>query len=92
MKRISPIKALAAALLIAVLLVGAGILLASCGSPDHFSRRDRLHRQRGPTKPRVPDSGQIPAPEFSGVTLDGDIVTLDQFRGKPLLLVYMTSG
>ena len=32
-----------------------------------------------------------PAPPFSGVTLDKKAVTLDQFRGKPLLLVYMTS-
>ena len=32
-----------------------------------------------------------PAPPFSGVTLDKKAGTLDQFRGKPLLLVYMTS-
>ena len=32
-----------------------------------------------------------PAPAFSGVTLDKKAITLDQFRGKPLLLVYMTS-
>jgi hypothetical protein len=31
------------------------------------------------------------APAFSGVTLDGRTLALDQFRGKPLLLVYMTS-
>jgi hypothetical protein len=32
-----------------------------------------------------------PAPPFSGVTLAGKTVSLDQFRGKPLFLVYMTS-
>jgi hypothetical protein len=37
-------------------------------------------------------SGDVGAPQFSGVTLDGSIVTLDQYRGKPLLLAYMTSG
>lgn len=31
-----------------------------------------------------------PAPAFSGVTLDGKTVIVDQYRGKPLLLVYMT--
>jgi len=35
-------------------------------------------------------SGDL-APYFSGVTLAGDIVSLDQYRGRPLLLVYMTS-
>jgi hypothetical protein len=37
-------------------------------------------------------SGYADAPQFSGVTLDGSIVALDQYRGKPLLLAYMTSG
>lgn len=32
------------------------------------------------------------APPFSGVTLDGDIVTMEDYRGRPLFLVYMTSG
>jgi hypothetical protein len=31
------------------------------------------------------------APAFSGATLDGKTVTLAVYRGKPLLLVYMTS-
>ncbi len=30
------------------------------------------------------------APSFSGPTLDGKTVSLDQYRGKPLLLIYMT--
>lgn len=32
------------------------------------------------------------APPFSGVTLDGDIVTMEDYKGRPLFLVYMTSG
>lgn len=31
------------------------------------------------------------APSFSGVTLDGADVSLSQYRGKPLLLVFMAS-
>jgi peroxiredoxin len=30
------------------------------------------------------------APAFSGTTQAGKTVSLDQFEGKPLLLVYMT--
>jgi hypothetical protein len=30
------------------------------------------------------------APSFSGSTLAGQTVSLDQYRGKPLLVVYMT--
>jgi hypothetical protein len=30
------------------------------------------------------------APSFSGLTLAGQTVSLDQYRGKPLLVVYMT--
>jgi hypothetical protein len=37
-------------------------------------------------------SEPVAAPQFSGVTLDGKTVALDEFRGKPLFLVYMTSG
>ncbi len=35
------------------------------------------------------ESGDL-APSFSGLTLDGKQVSLDQYRGKPLILVYMT--
>jgi hypothetical protein len=43
------------------------------------------------TATTVRKGGSKPAAAFSGVTLDGKAVSLDQFRGKPLLLVYMTS-
>jgi hypothetical protein len=36
-------------------------------------------------------AGAKAAPAFSGVTLDGKTITSDQFQGKPLFLVYMTS-
>ncbi len=85
MKRITSVRAVVAALLIAALLVGLGSILASCGSEPAAGTSS------GVTSPGS-DTGGAGAPQFSGVTLDGDIVTLDQFRGKPLLLVYMTSG
>lgn len=49
----------------------------------------------GSTGTAVSDSsgtaaGGDAAPSFSGVTLAGETVSLDQYRGKPLLLVYMT--
>jgi len=31
------------------------------------------------------------APAFSGVTLDGTQVSMDQYRGKPLVLAFMAS-
>lgn len=37
-------------------------------------------------------AGSSSAPPFSGVTLDGKTVSLEQYRGRPLLLVFMTSG
>ena len=35
-------------------------------------------------------AGGKAAPAFSGITLNGETVGLDQYKGKPLLLVYMT--
>lgn len=32
-----------------------------------------------------------PAPDFSGVTLDGQSVSLSMYRGKPLVLAFMAS-
>ena len=31
------------------------------------------------------------APDFSGVTLDGNEVSLSEYRGKPLVLAFMAS-
>lgn len=85
LKMISLARAAVVTLLAASLLAGAGLVFASCGSEPATGTSS------GVTSPE-PDNGGTGAPQFSGVTLDGEIVTLDQFRGKPLLLVYMTSG
>lgn len=70
--------ALVAALVAAAMLAAlAGSASTACGSGSPGAV--------GATPGKV-------APPFSGVTLDGDIVTLDEYKGKPLFLVYMTSG
>ena len=81
----SLVRAVVAVLLVAVLLAGVGSIFASCGS------QPATGTSSGGASPGS-DTGGAGAPQFSGVTLDGEILTLDQFRGKPLLLVYMTSG
>jgi cytochrome oxidase Cu insertion factor (SCO1/SenC/PrrC family) len=58
-------------------LLALAILVSACGSAAIWPGA-----KQG-AAPKV-------APAFSGVTLDGKAVTLDQFRGKPLLLVYMS--
>jgi cytochrome oxidase Cu insertion factor (SCO1/SenC/PrrC family) len=85
LKKISLARAVVAVLLVAVLLAGAGSIIA------FFGTEPATGTSSGGTSPGS-DTGGAGAPQFSGVTLDGEIVTLDQFRGKPLLLVYMTSG
>jgi len=59
-------------------LLGLALGMSACGSSSS---------EVGSTESTA--SGDL-APDFSGVTLAGDIVSLDQYRGKPLLLVYMT--
>ena len=89
MKRIASrgvLRRAVTAVLVSGLLVGTGSVLASCGSESATGSSS------GTGTSAVSDTGAAGAPQFSGVTLDGDIVTLDQFRGKPLLLVYMTSS
>lgn len=76
-------RAVIAALLAASLLVGIGILASSCGS---------ALPQTGSTPTTAVGSSPKAAPPFSGVTLDGKTVALEGYRGKPLFLVYMTSG
>lgn len=68
---------------VSMLLVLA-VALSGCGSGAAKSAW-------GDTTPGDQTAGSgKPAPAFSGVTLDGKTVTLDQYRGRPLLLVYMT--
>jgi cytochrome oxidase Cu insertion factor (SCO1/SenC/PrrC family) len=84
------IKAAVAALVAASLLAG-GVVVSSCGSAatDPAATGSAWPGRDATT---VVSSGSSAAPQFSGVTLDGKTVTLDQYRGKPLFLVYMTSG
>ena len=70
-----------ALLTVSLLVILAGVLSA-CGSGGAKS-------VWGDTVAGDAATGK-PAPAFSGVTLDGKTLTLDQYRGKPLLMVYMT--
>ncbi len=45
-----------------------------------------------PTTTTQTHSDRPPAPEFSGVTLSGMEVSLDSFAGRPLVLVFWSSG
>jgi cytochrome oxidase Cu insertion factor (SCO1/SenC/PrrC family) len=75
-------RRLAGALLAASVLLSFAVVLSACGSGATKS-------VWGNPVPRDEADGK-PAPAFSGITLDGKTLTLDQYRGKPLLLVYMT--
>jgi cytochrome oxidase Cu insertion factor (SCO1/SenC/PrrC family) len=74
-------RLIGALLAVSLLLIFAGVLSA-CGSSAATSAGDQAAA--------TGDDGK-PAPAFSGVTLDGKTLTLDQFRGRPLFLIYMTS-
>jgi hypothetical protein len=90
MSRVSPARAVVAALLATTFLLGLGAFLSACGSADPGSSSASGSGSGSlPTTAAASDSPFAPA--FSGVTLDGKTVSLAQFRGKPLLLVYMTS-
>lgn len=71
-------------LLIGVLILCiAGIPLAACSKPS----------PDGATSPPVPPGDIAPeigkiAPDFTLLTMKGEIVTLSQFRGKPVLLTF----
>ena len=49
----------------------------------------RLARASTMARAQAVDSSDL-APSFSGTTLNGKQVSLEQYRGKPLILVYMT--
>ena len=68
-----------------VLVIALGTSLFACGSAG----TSPSGAGGGTAATAVADSKS--APGFSGTTLAGDTVALDQYRGKPLLLVYMTS-
>jgi hypothetical protein len=80
------IRRLLGALLATSLLLVLAAAVSACGSSGAASAWGDTVAGDGATQ-----TDGKPAPDFSGVTLDKKTVTLDQFRGKPLLLVYMTS-
>lgn len=80
-----------AALVVAALLAGLGAVLSSCGSTATDPAPTGSTGTGQPVTTVISSSSKA-APQFSGVTLDGKTITLDQYRGKPLFLVYMTSG
>jgi len=75
-------RLLGALFAVSLLVIFAGAVSA-CGSSSGTSAG-------GNTAATTEAEGK-PAPTFSGITLNGKTVALDQFRGKPLFLIYMTS-
>jgi cytochrome oxidase Cu insertion factor (SCO1/SenC/PrrC family) len=76
--RFSRAAAAATAVLTVLLVLSLG--LSACGSGG--SAASGAGVQDGGSKDL--------APSFSGPTLDGTQVSLEQYQGKPLILVYMT--
>jgi hypothetical protein len=74
---------------LAVLVIALGTSLFACGSTGADPAGTGQGTTQGAAATAAADSKIAPA--FSGSTLAGDTVSLDQYRGKPLLLVYMTS-
>jgi hypothetical protein len=87
------LRGAAIGVLAVALLLGLGSLLAACGSAGSGSQTTAStvsSQPTGTTAPATTAGSANAAPAFSGTTLDGKTVSLEQFRGKPLLLVYMT--
>ena len=85
--RISRVAAAAMAVVSLMLILGLG--LSACGASGGAAETT-VGGDTGSTGSTSATAGGKAAPSFSGSTLDGKTVSLDQFRGKPLLLVYMT--
>lgn len=64
--------------LVGALVAVLAVMVAACGAAGSGS-------EVGATPGKM-------APPFSGVTIDGSIVTSDEYRGRPFFLVYLTSG
>ena len=79
-------RGLLGSLVIAALLLVLASAVSACGSSGDTST---LRHATASDVGGIQTDGK-PAPAFSGVTLDKKTLSLDQFRGKPLLLVYMT--
>ncbi len=61
-----------------LLVAGAAWLFAGCSSTSSDTNTSK-------------DLGAALAPDFSGVTLDGEQVSLSDYRGKPVAVVFMAS-
>lgn len=78
-------KAAAAAIIAIAISIVLALGLSACGS------QTLEHAGNAPASQQsVSAAGGKAAPSFSGPTLDGKTVSLDQYRGKPLIVVYMT--
>lgn len=80
MDRVRFLRVAAAATAFLSVLLALSLGLSACGSGG--SAASGAGAQDGGSKDL--------APSFSGPTLDGTQVSLEQYRGKPLILVYMT--
>ncbi len=86
MCRVRVIKAAAAAALASSLLLVFGLGLSACGSDDATLG----HAGNAPASDQAVTEESKQAPDFSGPTLGGKTVSLAQYRGKPLILIYTT--
>ena len=85
MRRSRLLKATAAATAALSVLLALSLGLYACGSGGSASGDTASTMARA----QAVDSSDL-APSFSGTTLNGKQVSLEQYRGKPLILVYMT--
>ena len=85
MDRARLFKAATAATAVVSLLLALSLGLSACGSGGSVSSAT----SSGATNGGQQDDAKDPAPSFSGVTLDGKQVSLEQYRGKPLIVVFM---
>lgn len=69
------------ALLLLVLLLAA----VACGSSASEGTTETTQTAQ------TTDAGGAQAPDFNGVTLAGEEVSLSEYRGKPLVLAFMAS-
>jgi cytochrome oxidase Cu insertion factor (SCO1/SenC/PrrC family) len=86
MRRIRFFKAAAAAAVVLSVLLVLSVVISACGSGGSASDPTASGVASGE---RAAEGSDL-VPSFSGRTLDGQQVSLEQYRGKPLILVFMT--
>ncbi|NLF17691.1 MAG: redoxin domain-containing protein [Lentisphaerae bacterium] len=74
-----------------LLLLALALGAAACGSASPDTTAGGVTTTGGSATTATADSGGEPAPDVSGVTLDGTKVSLSEYRGKPLVLAFMAS-